>query len=99
MDSSSSDEPIKFAPNRLGIALIAAGLIGLVLSVYAIYAMGHWQGIWVYIAIFAFFFTSIDSVYSLLSRILDRIILRQIWALTYSDRAKYFMTDYMRRVM
>ena len=55
MDSSSSDEPIKYAPNRLGIALIAAGLIGLVLSVYAIYAMGHWQGIWVYIAIFAFF--------------------------------------------
>jgi hypothetical protein len=56
MDSSSSDEPIKYAPNRLGIALIAAGMIGLVLSVYAIYAMGHWQGIWVYIAIFAFFF-------------------------------------------
>ena len=56
MDSSSSDEPIKYAPNRLGIALIAAGLIGLVLSVYAIYAMGHWQGIWVYIAIYAFFF-------------------------------------------
>ena len=55
MDSSSSDEPIKYAPNRLGIALIAAGVIGLVLSVYAIYAMGHWQGIWVYIAIFAFF--------------------------------------------
>ena len=49
MDSSSSDEPIKYAPNRLGIALIAAGLISLVLSVYAIYAMGHWQGIWVYI--------------------------------------------------
>ena len=49
MDSSSSDEPIKYAPNRLGIALIAAGLIGLVLSVYAIYGMGHWQGIWVYI--------------------------------------------------
>ena len=24
MDSSSSDEPIKYAPNRLGIALIAA---------------------------------------------------------------------------
>ena len=41
MDSFSSDEPIKYAPNRLGIALIAAGLIGLVLSVYAIYAMGH----------------------------------------------------------
>lgn len=57
MDSSSSDEPIKYAPNRLGIALIAAGMIGLVLSVYAIYAMGHWQGIWVYIAIFAFFFS------------------------------------------
>lgn len=56
MDSSSSDEPIKYAPNRLGIALIAAGMIGLVLSVYAIYAMGYWQGIWVYIAIFAFFF-------------------------------------------
>ena len=55
MDSSSSDEPIKYAPNRLGIALIVAGVIGLVLSVYAIYAMGHWQGIWVYIAIFAFF--------------------------------------------
>lgn len=55
MDSSSSDEPIKYAPNRLGIALIAAGLIGLVLSVYAIYAMGYWQGIWVYIAIFVFF--------------------------------------------
>ena len=55
MDSSSSDEPIKYAPNRLGIALIAAGVIGLVLSVYAIYAMGQWQGIWVYIAIFAFF--------------------------------------------
>ena len=55
MDSSSSDEPIKYAPNRLGIALIAAGMIGLVLSVYAIYAMGHWQWIWVYIAIFAFF--------------------------------------------
>jgi hypothetical protein len=55
MDSSSSDEPIKYAPNRLGIALIAAGLIGLVLSVYAIYAMGYWQGIWVYIAIFMFF--------------------------------------------
>jgi hypothetical protein len=52
---SSSDEPIKYAPNRLGIALIAAGVIGLVLSVYAIYAMGQWQGIWVYIAIFAFF--------------------------------------------
>jgi hypothetical protein len=47
MDSSSSDEPIKYAPNRLGIALIAAGVIGLVLSVYAIYAMGQWQGIWV----------------------------------------------------
>ena len=46
MDSSSSDEPIKYAPNRLGIALIAAGMIGLVLSVYAIYAMGNWQGIW-----------------------------------------------------
>ena len=56
MDSSSSDEPIKYAPNRLGIALIVAGVIGLVLSVYAIYAMGHWQWIWVYIAIFAFFF-------------------------------------------
>ena len=55
MDSSSSDEPIKYAPNRLGIALIAAGVIGLVLSVYAIYTMGQWQGIWVYIAIFAFF--------------------------------------------
>ena len=55
MDSTSSDEPIKYAPNRLGIALIAAGLIGLVLSVYAIYAMGYWQGIWVYIAIFVFF--------------------------------------------
>ena len=55
MDSSSSDEPIKYAPNRLGITLIAADLIGLVLSVYAVYAMGHWQGIWVYIAIFAFF--------------------------------------------
>ena len=55
MDSSSSDEPIKYAPNRLGIALIAAGVIGLVLSVYAIYAMGHWQGIWVYIVIFVFF--------------------------------------------
>ena len=53
MDSSSSDEPIKYAPNRLGIALIAAGVIGLVLSVYAIYAMGHWQGIWGHIAIFA----------------------------------------------
>jgi len=36
MDTSSSDELIKYAPNRLGIALIAAGLIGLVLSVYAI---------------------------------------------------------------
>ena len=93
MDSASSDEPIKYAPNRLGIALIAAGLIGLVLSVYAIYAMGYWQGIWVYIAIFVFFFTSIACVHSVLSRILDRIILRQIWALTYSDRAKYFMTD------
>ena len=99
MDSSSSDEPIKYAPNRLGIALIAAGMIGLVLSVYAIYAMGHWQGIWVYIAIFAFFFTSIACMHSVLSRILDRIILRQIWALTYSDRAKYFMTDNMGRVM
>ena len=55
MDSSSSDEPIKYAPNRLGIALIAAGLFGLVLSVYAFYVIGHWQGIWVYIAIFAFF--------------------------------------------
>ena len=55
MDSSSSDEPIKYAPNRLGIALNAAGLIGLVLSEYAIYVMGHWQGIWVYIAILAFF--------------------------------------------
>ena len=55
MDSSSSDEPFKYAPNRLGIALITAGLIGLVLSVYAIYVIGHWQGIWVYIAIFAFF--------------------------------------------
>jgi hypothetical protein len=53
MDSSSSDEPIKYAPNRLGIALIVAGVIGLVLSVFAIYAMGDWQGIWVYIAIFA----------------------------------------------
>ena len=61
--------------------------------------MGHWQGIWVYIAIFAFFFTSIACVHSVLSRILDRIILRQIWALTYSDRAKYFMTDNMGRVM
>jgi hypothetical protein len=77
MDSSSSDEPIKYAPNRLGIALIAAGVIGLVLSVYAIYAMGQWQGIWVYIAIFVFF-TSIACVHSALSRILDRIILRQI---------------------
>jgi hypothetical protein len=47
MDSSSSDEPIKYAPNRLGIALIAGGLVGLVLSVYEIYPMGHWQGIWV----------------------------------------------------
>jgi hypothetical protein len=55
MDSSASGEPIKYAPNRLGIALIAAGVIGLVLYVYAIYAMGHWQEIWVYIAIFAFF--------------------------------------------
>ena len=55
MESSSSDEPIKYAPSLLGIALIAAGLIGLVLSVYAIYALGHWQVIWVYIAIFAFF--------------------------------------------
>jgi hypothetical protein len=64
MDCSSSDEPIKYAPNRLGIALIAAGLIGLVLSVYAFYVMGHWQGIWVYIAIFAFFFTSIACVHS-----------------------------------
>ena len=73
MDSSSSDEPIKYAPNRLGIALIAAGVIGLVLSVYAIYAK------------------TIACVHSVLSRILDRIILRQIWALTYSDRAKYFM--------
>ena len=99
MDSSSSDEPIKYAPNRLGIALIAAGMIGLVLSVYAIYAMGHWQGIWVYIAIFAFFFTSIACAHSVLSRILDRIILRQIWALTYLDRAKYFMTDNMGCVM
>jgi hypothetical protein len=26
--------------------------------------MGHWQGIWVYIAIFAFFFTSIACVHS-----------------------------------
>ena len=99
MDSSSWDETIKYAPNRLGIALIAAGMIGLVLSVYAIYAMGYWQGIWVYIAIFAFFFTSIACMHSVLSRILDRIILRQIWALTYSDRAKYFMTDNMGRVM
>ena len=99
MDSSSWDETIKYAPNRLGIALIAAGMIGLVLSVYAIYAMGHWQGIWVYIAIFAFFFTSIACMHSVLSRILYRIILRQIWALTYSDRAKYFMTDNMGRVM
>ena len=99
MDSSSSDEPIKYAPNRLAVALIAAGLIGLVLSVYAIYAMGHWQGIWVYIAIFAFFFTSIACVHSVLSRILDQIILRQIWALSYSDRAKYFMTDNVGRVM
>ena len=56
MDSTSSDEPIKYAQNRLGVALIAAGVIGLILSVYAIYAMGHWQGIWIYIAIFAFFF-------------------------------------------
>jgi len=55
MDSSSSDEPIKYAPNRLGIALIPAGVIGLVLSVYAIYAIGHWQGGWAYIAIFVFF--------------------------------------------
>jgi hypothetical protein len=55
MDSSSSDEPIKYALNRLGISLIAAGLIGLVLSIYAIYAMRYWQGIWVCIAIFAFF--------------------------------------------
>ena len=99
MDSSSSDEPIKYAPNWLGIALIAAGMIGLVLSVYAIYAMGYWQGIWVYIAIFAFFFTSIACMHSVLSRILDRIILRQIWALTYSDRTKYFMTDNMGRAM
>ena len=38
-------------------------------------------------------------MHSVLSRILDRIILRQIWALTYSDRAKYFMTDNMGRVM
>ena len=76
MDCSSSDEPIKYAPNRLGIALIAAGLIGLVLSVYAFYVIGHWQGIWVYIAIFAFFFTSIAYEHSLLIRILDRIILR-----------------------
>ena len=30
MDSSSSDEPIKYAPNRLGITLIVAGVIGLV---------------------------------------------------------------------
>ena len=52
-----------------GIALIVAGVIGLVLSVYAIHAMGHWQGIWVYIAIFAFF-TSIACVHSVLSRIL-----------------------------
>ena len=56
MDSTSSDEPIKYAPNRLGIILIAVGLIGLVLSVYVIYAMGHLQGLWVYIAIFSFFF-------------------------------------------
>ena len=47
MDSFSSGEQIECAPNRLGIALIAAGLIGLVLSVYAIYALGHWQGIWI----------------------------------------------------
>ena len=79
MDSSSSDEPIKYAPNRLGIALTATGVIGLVLSVYAIYATGQWQGIWVYIAIFAFFFTSIACVHFVLSRILGRIILRQIW--------------------
>ena len=99
MDSSASGEPIKYAPNRLGIALIAAGVIGLVLYVYAIYAMGHWQEIWVYIAIFAFFFTSIACVHSVLSRILDLVILRQIWALTYSDRKKYFMTDKMGHVM
>ena len=35
----------------------------------------------------------------MLSRILARIILRQIWVLTYSNRAKYFMTDNMGRVM
>ena len=48
---------------------------------------------------FCVFFTSIACVQSVLSRILDRIILRQIWALTYSDRAKYFMTDNVGRVM
>jgi hypothetical protein len=63
MDSTSSDEPIKYAPNRLGVALIAVGVIGLILSVYAIYAMGHWQGIWIYIAIFAFFFSAALPVF------------------------------------
>ena len=63
MDSSSSDEPIKYAPNRLGVALIASVVIGLVLSIYAIYAMGHWQEIWIYIAILAFFFSSIACVH------------------------------------
>lgn len=99
MQSFFPDISHKHASNRIGYLLIIAGLVGLIMSAVAIYAIGDWQGIWVYVAIFAFFFASIALVHRVLSRVLDRIILRQIWTLTFSDRAKYFMTDELGRVV
>ena len=78
-------------PKRVGIALIVLGLAVLGLSVFVIYINGDWQGVWVYLAIFTFFFTSVACAHSVLRRILDRMFLRQIWALTYSDLAKFFL--------
>ena len=88
------------APNRVGITLIVLGLAVLGLSVFVIHINADWQRGWVYFAIFTFFFTSVACAHSVLRRILDRMFLLQIWALTYSDRAKFFFITYnMGRVL